>query len=358
MVKPIFKESALTILVTGAAGYIGSHTCLELLNNGFGVVAYDNLSNSSAESLRRVEQLAGRAVTLVYGDVLDETRIKATIEQHRCSAVIHFAGLKAVGESVSQPLRYYENNVAGTLSLLRAMTAVGLKRLVFSSSATVYGCPERLPLDEGHPLCAANPYGQTKLLVERMLFDLHHSDPSWAITILRYFNPVGAHPSGAIGEDPRGPPNNLMPFIAQVAVGRRPTLSIWGKNYQTHDGTGVRDYIHVVDLARGHVRALEKLPQPGCVPINLGTGRGYSVLDVIKTFEEVSGKSVNYRFAEPRPGDVAACYANASTAEQLLGWRAEKTLAEMCSDHWRWQSRNPEGYTSAHSKTRLALATS
>jgi UDP-glucose 4-epimerase len=348
----------LTILVTGAAGYIGSHTCLELLNSGFGVVAYDNLCNSSQESLRRVERLTGRAVPLVYGDVLDEARLRATIEQHRCSAVVHFAGLKAVGESVGEPLRYYQNNVAGTLSLLRAMTATGLKRLVFSSSATVYGRPERLPLDERHPLCAENPYGQTKLLIERMLFDLHRSEPAWRITILRYFNPVGAHPSGTIGEDPRGTPNNLMPFIAQVAIGRRPMLSIWGRDYETHDGTGIRDYVHVVDLARGHVRSLEKLSEPGCVPINLGTGQGYSVLDVVKAFEQVSGKAIHYRFAEPRPGDVAACYADASTAERLLGWRAEKSLVQMCSDHWRWQSRNPEGYTSTNRRGGFALATS
>lgn len=334
----------MTILVTGGAGYIGSHTCLELLNSGFDVVAYDNLSNSSQESLRRVERLAGRPLPLVRGDVLDETRIRSTIEQHRCSAVMHFAGLKSVAESVGQPLRYYENNVAGTLSLVRAMATAGPKRLVFSSSATVYGRPKRLPLDERHPLSAANPYGQTKLLIERMLCDLQRSDPAWTITILRYFNPVGAHPSGTIGEDPRGTPSNLMPFIAQVAVGRRPTLNIWGKDYQTHDGTGIRDYIHVVDLARGHVRALQSLSAPGCVPINLGTGKGYSVLEVVRAFEAVSGKAINYRFAERRPGDVAACYADASTAERLLGWRAERSLSEMCSDHWRWQSRNPEGY--------------
>jgi UDP-glucose 4-epimerase len=341
----------MTILVTGGAGYIGCHTCLELLTSGFDIVAYDNLSNGSAESLRRVERLTGRQAPLVQGDILDEAALKATIERHRCSAVIHFAGLKAVGESVEQPLKYYENNVAGTLSLLRAMSASGLKRLVFSSSATVYGDPQALPLDEQHPCSATNPYGQTKLVIERMLFDLHRADPSWAITILRYFNPVGAHPSGEIGEDPQGVPNNLMPFIAQVAVGRRAVLNVWGNDYATPDGTGVRDYIHVVDLARGHVRALEKLTQPGCVPINLGTGRGYSVLEALTAFERASGKRINHRFAERRAGDVAACYANSATAERLLGWKAEKGLDEMCADQWRWQSQNPLGYAPSGAKS-------
>jgi UDP-glucose 4-epimerase len=334
----------LTVLVTGGAGYIGSHTCLELLTSGFDVVAFDNLSNSSPEALRRVGQLAGREVPFVRGDILDHSALKAAIERYRCTSVVHFAGLKSVGESVQNPLRYYENNVGGTLSLLQAMESVGLKRLVFSSSATVYGEPQRLPVDEQHPCSATNPYGQTKLAVERILFDLHRASPDWVITILRYFNPVGAHPSGQIGEDPQGMPNNLMPLVAQVAVGRRPALAIWGQDYPTPDGTGVRDYIHVVDLARGHVQALRKLTDPGCLPINLGAGRGYSVLDVIHAFEMASKQKVPYRFGERRAGDVATCYADARLAERLLGWKAEKSLGEMCADQWRWQSGNPDGY--------------
>jgi len=337
----------MTILVTGAAGYIGSHTCVELLNSRHDVVAYDNLSNSSPESLRRVEQLTGRPVPVVRGDVRDESALVATIREYRCTAVIHFAGLKAVGESVEHPLRYYDNNVAGTLALLRAMSRSGVKRLVFSSSATVYGHPQKLPLDEEHPCSTTNPYGQTKLVVERILSDLHRADPSWGITILRYFNPVGAHPSGEIGEDPQGEPNNLMPFVAQVAVGRRPVLNVWGSDYPTPDGTGVRDYLHVVDLARGHVRAIEKHTQPSCQPINLGTGRGYSVLEVVRAFEKASGKKIPFRIADRRSGDVAECYADAGLAQRLLGWKAEKTLDEMCADQWRWQSKNPQGYASA-----------
>lgn len=334
----------MNILVTGAAGYIGSHTCVELGAAGFNVVAYDNLSNSSPESLRRVERLTGRPIKLVEGDIRDEARLRRTLDENACTAVIHFAGLKAVGESVEKPLEYYDNNVAGTLSLLRAMGASGLRQLVFSSSATVYGMPQHLPLTEDHPLSATNPYGQTKLMVEQILFDLHKAAPDWQITILRYFNPVGAHPSGTIGEDPKDVPNNLMPYVAQVAVGRREVLNVWGNDYPTQDGTGVRDYIHVVDLARGHVAALQKLRDPGYVPINLGTGRGYSVLEVVKAFEAASGRPIAFRIAPRRPGDVAACYADPGAARRLLGWEATHTLDQMCADHWRWQSGNPQGY--------------
>lgn len=334
------------ILVTGGAGYIGSHTCLQLLQAGHDLVVLDNLSNSQPEALRRVQKLAGRQLQLVEGDIRDQTMLDAVF-RYPVKAVIHFAGLKAVGESVAEPLRYYDNNVAGTLSLLKAMKKHGCQQLVFSSSATVYGDPASVPIREHFPLSATNPYGRSKLMIEDMLRDLAHAEPDWRIAILRYFNPVGAHASGQIGEDPNGIPNNLMPFISQVAVGKRAQLSVFGDDYPTHDGTGVRDYIHVEDLARGHLCALAKLQQQaGLLTVNLGTGQGYSVLDMVKAFEQASGRPVPYNVTPRRPGDVAACYADPAQAEQLLGWRAEKTLADMCADSWRWQSQNPNGYSS------------
>jgi UDP-glucose 4-epimerase len=332
------------ILVTGGAGYIGSHTCVELLNAGQDVVVFDNFSNSHPESLKRVESITGRKIQLVEGDIRDQAALEDALRRFGCSAVIHFAGLKAVGESVEKPLDYYDNNVIGTHRLLQAMGNCGVKTLVFSSSATVYGEPQRLPLTEDHPLSATNPYGRTKLVIEDMLRDLHHSDPSWQIGILRYFNPVGAHVSGLIGEDPQGIPNNLMPFVAQVAVGRREQLKVWGDDYPTPDGTGVRDYIHVVDLAIGHLKALARLDGPQCFEVNLGTGTGYSVLDVVKAFETASGRPVPYELAPRRPGDVASCYADPAFAAELLGWRAERGIDAMCVDAWRWQSSNPNGF--------------
>jgi UDP-glucose 4-epimerase len=334
----------LNILVTGGAGYIGSHTCVELLSAGHQVVVLDNFSNSHPEALRRVEQITGESLTVVRGDIRMQGALEATLRKYACDAVIHFAGLKAVGESVEKPLDYFDNNVVGTLSLLRAMQATGVKTLVFSSSATVYGEPQHLPLTEDHPLSATNPYGRTKLMIEDILRDLHRAEPDWRIGILRYFNPVGAHTSGLIGEDPQGTPNNLMPYVAQVAVGRREYLNVWGSDYPTHDGTGVRDYIHVVDLALGHLKALQRLDQPQCVAVNLGTGVGYSVLDVVKAFESASGQRIPHRLSPRRLGDVAACYADPRLAAQLLDWKAERDLAAMCKDHWRWQNQNPEGY--------------
>jgi UDP-glucose 4-epimerase len=334
------------ILVTGGAGYIGSHTCVELLNAGQDVTVFDNFCNSSAEALARVERITGKKPTLVQGDIRDRAALVAALKQSGATAVIHFAGLKAVGESVQNPLAYYDNNVVGTVRLLEAMGECGVKTLVFSSSATVYGDPQRLPLTEDHPLSTTNPYGQTKLVIEDMLRDVFRSDPSWHISILRYFNPVGAHSSGLIGEDPQGTPNNLLPFVAQVAVGRRPFLNVWGGDYDTPDGTGVRDYIHVVDLALGHLKALARLSQhTECQAINLGTGVGYSVLDMVKAFEHASGKPVPYQVAPRRAGDIAACYADPANAFNLLGWRAERGLDAMCADAWRWQSGNPNGYT-------------
>ncbi|WP_028101463.1 UDP-glucose 4-epimerase GalE [Pseudoduganella violaceinigra] len=334
----------MKILVTGGAGYIGSHTCVELLAAGHDVVVFDNFSNSQPAALARVAQIAGRSAVLVEGDIRDQAAIESVLRQYRCAAVIHFAGLKAVGESVEQPLAYYDNNVVGTLRLLAAMQACGVRTLVFSSSATVYGEPQRLPLREDHPLSATNPYGRSKLIIEEMLRDLYRADPAWGIAILRYFNPVGAHESGLIGENPLGIPNNLMPFVAQVAVQRREFLHIWGSDYPTPDGTGVRDYIHVVDLALGHLKALERLGTPQCSAINLGTGIGYSVLDVVQAFERASGIRIPYRLSPRRAGDVAACYADPAQAEQQLGWKAQRDLAAMCRDHWNWQRQNPEGY--------------
>lgn len=335
----------MTILVTGGAGYIGSHTVVELLNVNSNVVILDNLSNSSIEALNRVEQITGKSVTFYQGDVLNKALLQKIFTDHRIEAVIHFAGLKAVGESVAQPLRYYENNVTGTLVLCQVMAEFGVKRLVFSSSATVYGDPASLPITEDFPTGATNPYGQSKLMVEEILADLYHSDPSWNIARLRYFNPVGAHASGLIGEDPNDIPNNLMPFIAQVAVGKREKLSIFGNDYPTHDGTGVRDYIHVVDLAIGHLKALEKLAtQPGLVTYNLGTGQGYSVLDMVKAFEKACGKSIAYQISPRRPGDIAACYADPSHASTDLKWQASHSLEDMANSSWHWQSSNPNGY--------------
>ena len=332
------------IFVTGGAGYIGSHTCVELLQSGQEVVVFDNFSNSHPESLKRVEAITGKKVHCVEGDIRDRAALAAAMRQFGCLAVIHFAGLKAVGESVEKPLEYYDNNVIGTHRLLLAMAECGVKTLVFSSSATVYGEPQRLPLTEDHPLSATNPYGRTKLVIEDMLRDLYRSDPTWKIGILRYFNPVGAHESGLIGEDPQGIPNNLMPFVAQVAVGRRDQLKVWGCDYPTPDGTGVRDYIHVVDLALGHLKALARLDGPQCFEVNLGTGTGYSVLDVVKAFEKASGRPVPYELAPRRAGDVASCYADPAFAAELLGWRAERGIDAMCVDAWRWQSGNPNGF--------------
>lgn len=335
----------MTILVTGGAGYIGSHTVVELQGAGMDVLVLDNLSNSCVEALARVEQITGKAVPFVQGDILDKALLKKIFMDNRIDAVIHFAGLKAVGESVAQPLRYYENNVTGTLVLCQVMAEFGVKNLVFSSSATVYGDPASLPITEDFPTGATNPYGQSKLMVEHILADLHHSDASWNIARLRYFNPVGAHESGLIGEDPNDIPNNLMPFISQVAVGKRAKLAVFGNDYPTHDGTGVRDYIHVVDLAIGHLKALEKLKTaPGLVTYNLGTGQGYSVLDMVKAFEKASGQAVPYEIAPRRPGDIAACYANPDKARNELGWEAKLNVDDMAQSSWRWQSANPNGY--------------
>lgn len=336
------------ILVTGGAGYIGSHTCVELLNAGSAVTVFDNFSNSHPEALARVQRITGKSLRVVRGDLRDRAALVAALRESGATSVIHFAGLKAVGESVEQPLSYYDNNVAGSLRLLEAMKECGVTKLVFSSSATVYGEPQRLPLTEDHPLSATNPYGRTKLMVEEMLRDVQRSDASWRICILRYFNPVGAHASGLIGEDPQGMPNNLLPFVAQVAVGRRDHLNVWGNDYATPDGTGVRDYIHVVDLALGHLKALDALgrwERPGeCLTVNLGTGNGYSVLDIVRAFEKASGKAVPYKVAPRRPGDVASCYADPGYALKSLEWQAARGLDEMCADAWRWQRTNPNGY--------------
>ncbi|MEO2217555.1 UDP-glucose 4-epimerase GalE [Chromobacterium vaccinii] len=334
----------MMILVTGGAGYIGSHTCVKLLEAGHELVVLDNLCNSKEEALRRVQALAGKPLTFIQGDIRDEATLNEAF-RHPIEAVIHFAGLKAVGESVAKPLEYYENNVSGTLALLRAMKRHGVNRLVFSSSATVYGNPASTPITEDFPLSATNPYGRSKLIVEDMLRDFAKAEPEWRIALLRYFNPIGAHESGDIGEDPNGIPNNLMPFITQVASGKQACLKVFGNDYPTHDGTGVRDYIHVVDLAVGHVKAVQALHrQPGLLTANLGTGKGYSVLDMVKTFERVNEVAVPHEIVARRPGDIAECWANPAAAERLLGWRAEKGLEEMCRDSWRWQSQNPAGY--------------
>lgn len=332
------------ILVTGGAGYIGSHTCVELLEAGHRVVVLDNLSNSSPESLRRVQQITGKSPEFVKGDIRSLTDLQDVFTRFKISAVVHFAGLKAVGESVSMPLHYYQNNVAGTLNLLQVMDAHGCRRLVFSSSATVYGDPASVPIREDFPLSATNPYGRSKLIIEDMLRDLYRADERWSLALLRYFNPVGAHLSGLIGEDPSGIPNNLMPYITQVAVGLRECLQVFGGDYPTPDGTGVRDYIHVVDLAKGHIKALQALDQPRLLTVNLGTGQGYSVLEMAAALAKASGRKVPYQIVARRPGDVAQCYADPALALELLGWRAELDLARMCEDSWRWQSQNPQGY--------------
>lgn len=337
----------MNILVTGGAGYIGSHTCLELLNAGYEVTVVDNLSNSSVESLRRVEKLTGKKISFHEADVLDEEALGAVFAQYKdgFAGLIHFAGLKAVGESVEQPLRYYHNNITGTLALCRVMEKHGLKNIIFSSSATVYGDPATVPIDESFPLSCTNPYGRTKLMVEEMLADLHVADNEWNVCLLRYFNPVGAHKSGLIGEDPHDIPNNLMPYISQVAVGKLKELSVYGGDYPTADGTGVRDYIHVVDLAKGHVCAIDKLLKPnGVMVYNLGTGKGYSVLDMVKAFGEACGKDIAHKIVARRAGDIATCYAAPEKAKAELGWEASYGIKEMCEDTWRWQKNNPNGY--------------
>lgn len=335
----------MKVLLTGGAGYIGSHTAVECLAAGHEVVVFDNLSNSSPMSLDRVAQIAGKSVTFVQGDIRERAALRALFARHAIDAVVHFAGLKAVGESVEKPLLYYDNNIAGSIALFEEMTAAGVKSVVFSSSATVYGDPATVPITEDFPLSATNPYGRSKLFIEEMLRDIALADAGWNIALLRYFNPVGAHESGLIGEDPRGIPNNLMPYVAQVAVGRRPQLSVFGGDYPTPDGTGVRDYIHVVDLARGHVAALNKLLKLGGVQTwNLGTGRGVSVLDMVHAFEAASGKPVPYQIVARRAGDVAQCWADPSRAARDLDWRAEYDLPRMCADAWRWQQGNPDGY--------------
>lgn len=341
----------MAILITGGAGYIGSHTLVELANANYDFIVYDNLSNSSQESLKRVEKIIGKDITFINGDIRDTQKLKEVFSSHTINSVIHFAGLKAVGQSVEQPLKYYDNNVVGTLRLLEVMQEFGCKKIVFSSSATVYGDPATTPILENFPVGGTtNPYGTSKYMIERILEDLYVSDNTFKIVILRYFNPVGAHKSGTIGEDPNGIPNNLMPFITQVAVGKREYLSVFGSDYDTHDGTGVRDYIHVVDLAIAHVKAIDYLNNSQLSILNfplitnLGTGVGYSVLDVVKAFEKASGKAVAYRLVDRRAGDIAKCYANPSYAKKVLGWEAKRNLDEMCEDSWRWQSNNPNGY--------------
>ena len=333
------------VLITGGAGYIGSHTCLELLEANRDIVVIDNFTNSNAESLKRVKDITGKNFIFEKCDILDGARLETLMRENDVDSVIHFAGLKAVGASVQKPLDYYLNNVVGTHSLISVLSKLEIKKFVFSSSATVYGDPQYLPLTEDHPLSTTNPYGSTKLVIEDMLRDIYQSDNDWRISILRYFNPCGAHKSGRIGEDPKGIPNNLMPYVAQVAVGRRDELSIYGDDYDTPDGTGVRDYIHVVDLAKAHVKALDFIEKAsGCTEINLGTGKGYSVLDIVKAFSKASGKEIPYKMAERRAGDIASCYANPLQAKALLGWEAEHDLEDMCNDNWNWQVSNPDGY--------------
>jgi UDP-glucose 4-epimerase len=335
------------VLVTGGAGYIGSHTCIALHEAGFDFVVFDNLCNSSLESLRRVEKLIGKSINFIKGDIRNKTDLQQAFNNYKIDSVIHFAGLKAVGESVQMPLEYFDNNVNGTLVLGQVMKENNCKKIVFSSSATVYGDPATTPIKEDFPLSATNPYGRSKLFIEEILRDVFVSDNSYQIVLLRYFNPVGAHKSGNIGEDPNDIPNNLMPFISQTAVGKRDKLSVFGGDYNTPDGTGVRDYIHVVDLAMGHVKALQKIDSlKDVLTVNLGTGNGYSVLDMVKAFEKASNKKVPYQIVQRRPGDIATCFADPSYAYEQLGWKATKGVDEMCEDSWRWQSQNPDGYTS------------
>lgn len=335
----------MKVLVTGGAGYIGSHTCVELLNNGHDVIIVDNLSNSKPEVINRIKELTGKDFKFYKADILNKKEIDKIFKENNIEAVIHFAGLKAVGESVKIPLRYYYNNVTGTLVLCEVMQKHNVKKMVFSSSATVYGKPKTVPITENFPLSATNPYGRTKLMIEQILRDVYVSDNDWSIALLRYFNPIGAHESGRIGEDPNGIPNNLMPYITQVAIGKRERLNVFGDDYDTHDGTGVRDYIHVVDLAKGHLKALEKvMATKGVKAYNLGTGVGYSVLDVVKNFEKATGKKIPYVITSRRPGDIDKCYADPTKACKELGWKAEKTLEDMCKDAWNWQRNNPDGY--------------
>ncbi len=336
----------MNILVTGGAGYIGSHTCVELLNVGYGAIVVDNLCNSNPKSLERVEELTGKKLKFYEGDVRDEALLRKIFAENEISAVIHFAGLKAVGESVAQPWRYYDNNLNSTLVLTKVMGEAGVKRIIFSSSATVYSGDNEMPLRESSRTGnCTNPYGWTKYMTEQILSGMCTADKDWSVVLLRYFNPIGAHESGRIGEDPRGIPNNLMPYITQVAIGRRDHLSVFGNDYDTHDGTGVRDYIHVVDLAKGHVAAVKYVTgNQGCEVFNLGTGTGYSVLDMVNAFEEANGVKVPYEIVARRPGDLATCYADPAKSAQVLGWKAEKNLVDMCRDSWRWQSQNPMGY--------------
>lgn len=335
----------MKILVTGGAGYIGSHTCVELLNAGYDIVVLDNLCNSSEKSLNVVKEITGKDFPFYKVDLLDYDAVEKVFEENKIDAVIHFAGLKAVGESVSIPITYYHNNITGTLNLVDIMQKHGVFNIVFSSSATVYGMPKTVPITEDFPLSTTNPYGSTKLMIERILEDIHTSNPKWSITLLRYFNPIGAHKSGKMGEDPKGIPNNLLPYVAQVAVGKLEYVHVFGNDYPTKDGTGVRDYIHVVDLALGHIKAIEKKTNvPGVHIYNLGTGNGYSVLEIVKAFSKACGKELPYKIEARRPGDIAECYADPSKALNELGWKATRGIAEMCEDSWRWQSNNPNGY--------------
>ncbi|WP_040203728.1 UDP-glucose 4-epimerase GalE [Neobacillus jeddahensis] len=335
----------MSILVTGGAGYIGSHTCIELLNAGFDIVVLDNYANSKPEALKRIKEITGKDFPFYKVDLLDRSSVDNVFAENQIEAVIHFAGLKAVGESVSIPLHYYHNNITGTLILCEVMKKYDVKNLVFSSSATVYGMPERVPISEDFPLSATNPYGKTKLMIEEILRDVYVADQGWSIALLRYFNPIGAHESGRIGEDPNGIPNNLMPFITQVAVGKLKELQVFGNDYSTVDGSGVRDYIHVVDLAIGHLKALGKVMNSnGVEAYNLGTGTGYSVLEIVSAFEHAAEVSIPYKIVDRRPGDVAVCYADPSKAKNVLGWTASKGIADMCRDSWRWQKNNPNGY--------------
>jgi UDP-glucose 4-epimerase len=335
----------MAILITGGAGYIGSHTCVEMLNAGHEIVVVDNYINSKPESLKRVREITGKSFKVYHFDLLDEQNLEKVFSENKIDAVIHFAGLKAVGESVKIPLWYYHNNITSTVILCKVMKKFNVKKLVFSSSATVYGLSERVPISEDSALGVMNPYGRTKLMIEEILSDLYASDHSWSIALLRYFNPIGAHESGRIGENPNGTPNNLMPYITQVAVGKLKELSVYGKDYPTKDGTGVRDYIHVVDLAKGHLKALGKVTETtGVDAYNLGTGKGFSVLELVSTFEKVADVKIPYKITDPRPGDIAVCYADPTKAGQELGWTAEKGIEEMCADSWRWQSNNPNGY--------------
>ncbi|MBU3179279.1 UDP-glucose 4-epimerase GalE [Clostridium estertheticum] len=335
----------MEILVTGGAGYIGSHTCVELLNSGYEVIVVDNFCNSKPESLRRVQEITGKHLKLYEVDILEKIALEKVFSENNIEAVIHFAGFKAVGESLQIPILYYHNNITGTLILCEKMKKYNVKKLVFSSSATVYGMPKSVPISEHFPLSATNPYGKTKLMIETILQDIFASDKQWSVAILRYFNPIGAHESGKIGEDPSGTPNNLMPFITQVAVGKREKLSIFGGDYDTNDGTGVRDYIHVVDIAKGHIRALERIMKTsGIEAYNLGTGIGYSVLDVVKNFQKVTSKKIPYVILERRLGDIAECYADPIKAKTILKWSAEKNIQDMCRDAWRFQVNNPNGY--------------